>query len=75
MSGMEIKMNSGGVGVGGLLLVAFVVLKLTGVISWPWFWVLAPAWIPFAVWLGIMVVLGLVWVLCVVVIKLLERKL
>jgi hypothetical protein len=29
-----------------LLTVSFVVLKLTHVITWPWLWVLAPAWIP-----------------------------
>lgn len=29
-----------------LLLVAFVVLKLCGVIDWPWIWVLSPVWIP-----------------------------
>lgn len=29
-----------------LLLVAFIVLKLTGVITWSWWWVLAPLWIP-----------------------------
>lgn len=30
----------------GLLLVAFVVLKLCGVIFWSWIWVLSPIWIP-----------------------------
>mgnify|MGYP000909231037 CR=1 FL=1 len=29
-----------------LLLVVFVVLKLIGVIAWPWWWVLSPVWIP-----------------------------
>ena len=38
---------SGGIGFGGLLTVAFIVLKLTGYISWSWVWVLAPLWIPF----------------------------
>lgn len=28
----------------GLLGVAFVVLKLIGVIAWSWWWVLAPFW-------------------------------
>lgn len=37
--------SSGGVGVGGLLLVTFIVLKLTHVIDWSWWWVLSPAWI------------------------------
>ena len=38
--------RTGGVGIGALLLVAFIVLKLCGVISWSWLWVLAPLWIP-----------------------------
>lgn len=33
----------------GLLAIAFVVLKLTGVIGWSWWWVLAPLWIPISV--------------------------
>lgn len=32
----------------GLLGVAFIVLKLCGVINWSWLWVLAPFWIGFA---------------------------
>lgn len=32
-----------------LLLVAFVVLKLVGVINWSWWWVLSPIWIMFGV--------------------------
>ena len=31
--------------VGGMLLVAFIVLKLCGVIDWSWWWVLSPVWI------------------------------
>lgn len=37
--------SSGGEGVFGLLGVAFVVLKLCGVIDWSWWWVTAPFWI------------------------------
>lgn len=36
--------SSGGIGVLGLLGVAFVVLKLTNVISWSWWWVTCPFW-------------------------------
>jgi len=36
--------SNGGIGFVGLLTVVFIVLKLTGVISWPWLWVLAPLW-------------------------------
>lgn len=39
----------GGIGFCGLLTIAFIVLKLTGFISWSWLWVLAPLWIPVAI--------------------------
>ena len=48
--------GGGGVGVLGLLGVAFVVLKLTDHIDWSWWWVLAPFWIPLAV----LLVIGLI---------------
>lgn len=35
----------GGVGFVGLLTIAFIVLKLLGIITWSWVWVLAPIWI------------------------------
>ena len=34
-------------GLCGVLTTIFVVLKLIGVIDWPWIWVLAPFWISF----------------------------
>lgn len=40
--------TSTGTSIAGLLGVAFIILKLTGVIAWPWIWVLAPFWIPLA---------------------------
>lgn len=41
----EAKNNaSGGVGFVGLLQIAFIVLKLCGVIDWSWWWVFAPTW-------------------------------
>lgn len=38
------KNNSGGVGFWEVLGVAFIALKLAGVIQWSWWWVLAPLW-------------------------------
>ena len=32
-----------------LLTIAFIVLKLCNVITWSWWWVLAPIWIPVAI--------------------------
>lgn len=55
---------AGGIGFCGLLTIAFIVLKLTGVISWSWLWVLAPIWIPAAIILN-----GLLIVLFVVLVK------
>lgn len=46
---------SGGIGFSGLLAVAFIVLKLCGVITWSWWWVLSPIWIPFG-----LVIIGLI---------------
>lgn len=40
--------SSGGIGFFGLLAVAFIVLKLTGVIGWSWWWVTSPIWGPIA---------------------------
>ena len=39
---------SGNIGVLGLLGIVFVVLKLTEVIDWSWWWVTAPFWGGFA---------------------------
>ncbi len=39
--GIEVKL-----GIGGILALVFMILKLTGNIHWSWVWVLAPFWIP-----------------------------
>ena len=48
-----------GIGVSGLLGVAFVILKLCHVIEWPWIWVTAPFWVPVAIVLAILLVLAI----------------
>ena len=40
--------SNNGVYLSGLLTTAFIVLKLCGVIKWPWIWVLSPFWVPLA---------------------------
>jgi len=55
--------SNGGVGLLGLLTVAFVVMKLAGigkVASWSWWWVLSPLWIPFAIFLAVLIIIGIV---------------
>ena len=48
----------GGTGFCSLLALAFIVLKLCGVIDWSWIWILAPIWIPVAFVLGCAVILA-----------------
>ena len=48
MSGFSLS-RAGRIGSIGLLAIAFIVLKLTGVITWPWVWVLSPFWIAFLI--------------------------
>ena len=43
--------NYGGVGFLGLLTLLFIALKLTGVITWSWWWVLSPLLFGFAFWI------------------------
>jgi hypothetical protein len=55
----ESRSNSGGSISSTLLFIAFLVLKLTHVIDWSWWWVAAPLWIPLAMVL-LIIVIGLV---------------
>lgn len=48
MAKQSVQYN-GGIGFGGLLTIVFLVLKLTGVIAWSWWWIFAPIWIPVSV--------------------------
>lgn len=38
-----------GIGFTGLLTIVFITLKLLGVITWSWWWVLSPIWISLAI--------------------------
>jgi membrane protein YdbS with pleckstrin-like domain len=46
-----------------ILLVVFVVLKLTNNIDWSWWWVLSPIWIPIAFIAVIAVSIGVLMIL------------
>lgn len=39
------------IGILPLTTLVFIVLRLLGIISWSWWWVLAPTWAPAALWL------------------------
>ena len=55
---MNNKNSVKGIGFCGLLAIVFIVLKLVGVISWSWLWVLSPIWISMGVGL-IFCIIGL----------------
>jgi hypothetical protein len=58
--------SSGGIGLPGLLTVLFIGLKLTGYISWSWWWVLSPLIITFSI--------GLLIILAFIVLALIDMK-
>lgn len=48
--------NGTGLSLLGVLTIVFIVLKLTKLIAWSWWWVLAPSWIP----ITILIVVGII---------------
>ena len=44
-----------------LLLIVFIVLKLTNVINWSWWWVLSPLWITLSIVVVILIGFGIYW--------------
>lgn len=52
--------STGGLTFDGVLFLIFLVLKLTGLIDWSWWWVTAPIWIPLLVIVAILLVAAIV---------------
>lgn len=44
----------------GVLGVIFIVLKLVGVITWSWLWVLSPFWIPIAIYIIFVIIVNII---------------
>lgn len=65
MSNTSKSSISGGISFASLLGLVFLVLKLCKVISWSWWWVTAPFWIPLAIGL----VCGLLYLVLLVIDK------
>jgi len=49
--------SSSGAGLGTLLTLLFIALKLLGYIDWSWWWVLSPIWISIGVFFLVLAVL------------------
>lgn len=55
--------KSGGISVMAVVGIVFITLKMVDKIDWPWVWVLAPFWIPFAIFfsvIGVMILFAIV---------------
>ena len=53
---MSNNTTSNQIGVGTLLFIVFLILKLTNTIDWSWWWITSPLWIPLVV-LGLLVLI------------------
>ena len=61
---MEKQNTSSGMGIGMILFIVFLILKLTGTINWSWWWVTSPLWIPLAL-SG--VIIGIIGVIAIII--------
>lgn len=63
---MNSKDTNTSIGLGGIVFVVFLILKLAGIVDWSWWWITAPLWLPIVLLIAIGTVAALV-------IKLLKR--
>lgn len=62
-NGRKIEINFGGIGT--LLTIVFVILKLTGVIAWSWWLVFLPMIISWGLFLLVLLVVGIIAILAI----------
>lgn len=53
-------MKEGGISLGTILFIVFLILKLTETIDWSWWWVTAPLWIPVALVVVFLIISGII---------------
>ena len=59
----EVNVSIGG-GFSGLLFIAFLILKLCNIITWSWWWVTAPLWMPVAFVIVVLIIYIIVLAIC-----------
>jgi hypothetical protein len=60
---MKKNNSSNGIGIGTLIFLIFLVLKLAEigpVAKWSWWWVTSPLWIPFAIIIPVIGIIALI---------------
>ena len=55
-----------------LIFIIFIILKLTNVITWSWWWITLPLWLPIAIGLFLA---GLAVLLAIIFVAIFEKKL
>jgi len=60
---MANEKTSSGLGLGSVLFIIFLVLKLTNTIDWSWWWVTSPLWIPLVFGIVVIGIAGIVMIL------------
>ena len=70
---MSQSTSNGGIGFGGVLAIVFIVLKLTGTITWSWWWVLSPLWIPIGIFLAIIFIGAIIALVTALIIALTKK--
>ena len=65
----QTQATSGGIGIFGFMFLIMFGLKLTGYITFSWWWVTAPLWGPFVALLGFGVVVFIVALISVLIKK------
>jgi len=66
------KTASSGIGIGTVLFLIFLVLKLAGigqVANWSWWWVTSPLWIPIVLAIAILLLIGIIAVVTKLIFK------
>ena len=71
MSNAKSTVTVGGTSFLNLLFLVFLVLKLTNVITWSWWWVTAPLWLPLAI---VVVCLVIVFVCAIIAAGVTKRE-
>ena len=69
--GKKVTVNFGGIGT--ILAIVFMILKLTGNIDWSWVWIFAPIWIPLALVVGILAIYGIIVVVIAIIAAIASR--
>lgn len=56
---MNHSTSNNGIGFAGLLAIVFITLKLIGIITWSWLWVLSPLWISCLFVIALLIIIGI----------------